>query len=134
MVVKPFSAECVDSLFGMEQVLCCSASCGENERRLQGMNLCFQKTLARGGFVRHRRAVHWRAAFYDICDIAVARAVESNCGEHFIKQLPGFADKRASRIVFFFTGTFANHHDAGMRDTFPRNDVFTCLCKNAVST
>ena len=130
--LKPLSAECVYSRVCMEQVLNCSSTHCKNELGLEKVYLCLKKSSACGSFIRHRCAVHWRTAFYDVCDVAVCVASKTDGGKHLVQKLSCLADKGTSGLVFIFTWSFADDHYIRSFYSFTRNCICPCVCKNAV--
>src|SRR6266446_5224293 len=115
-------AECAEGLFGVEQTLRGRPAHGQNDFRLDQLDLPVEVRQARRDFVVLREPVLRRPAFHDVADEhLVPRQLDRL--EDLREQLARSSHKWTARGVFRLPRPFADHHESRVRRTFARDGV-----------
>jgi len=97
--VIELSANLGDAFLDSKNRSDCRSAEATDQARLDGCDLAIKERRARFNFVRQRRAVARRTAFYHVADVNFL-AFHSDELDHPVQQLPGTAHERQALSVF----------------------------------
>ena len=96
---------------------------GDDDTRIDGLDLAVEEVPAGGDLFRMWVAIVRRPAFHDVRDVALGASQSNFLFDQSIKQLAGTPDERLALEVFISPRSLADEHQSRARRPGGENDV-----------